>query len=256
MIGVLPAILVVFIMRSIKEPEAWQEARETAADNLDRQLGDIKSLFGTPRWRRNTLVGVSLAVVGVIGLWGVGFYSPELIGEALKDLQPQEQDNVKAMGTLLQDVGALLGMLAFTYVATRMGRKARLWRRLHLLLGGRLGGLHVPDRSWHAYVMLPFLGFATLSLFGGYSIYFPELFPTRLRRHGNRVLLQRRTYPRRRGDPVQDSDPGGLHQRRLHGRLPHCLGRVGQRLSTGTGGSDLGTGNQRQAAADGRLALY
>jgi hypothetical protein len=32
--------------------------------------------------------------------------------------------------------------------------------------------------------MLPLLGFATLSLFGGYSIYFPELFPARLRASG------------------------------------------------------------------------
>ena len=38
--------------------------------------------------------------------------------------------------------------------------------------------------DWQIYVMLPLLGFATLSLFGGYSIYFPELFPTRLRATG------------------------------------------------------------------------
>ena len=35
-----------------------------------------------------------------------------------------------------------------------------------------------------AYWMLPMIGFARLSLFAGYSIYFPELFPTRLRRSG------------------------------------------------------------------------
>jgi hypothetical protein len=34
------------------------------------------------------------------------------------------------------------------------------------------------------YLLLPILGFATLSLFGGYSIYFPELYPTRLRSSG------------------------------------------------------------------------
>ncbi|MBT3171471.1 MAG: MBL fold metallo-hydrolase, partial [Rhodospirillaceae bacterium] len=34
MIGVLPAILVVFIMRFIKEPDAWQEARKTADSNM------------------------------------------------------------------------------------------------------------------------------------------------------------------------------------------------------------------------------
>src|SRR5258708_30795869 len=34
------------------------------------------------------------------------------------------------------------------------------------------------------YWMLPLMGFATLSVFAGYSIYFPELFPTRLRGTG------------------------------------------------------------------------
>ncbi len=32
--------------------------------------------------------------------------------------------------------------------------------------------------------MLPFVGFVTLSVFGGYSIYFPEIYPTRLRSTG------------------------------------------------------------------------
>jgi len=184
MIGVLPAILVIFIMRTVKEPDAWHEARANAADNLGRELGDIKSMFSTPRWRRNLLVGVSLAVVGVIGLWGVGFYSPELIGEALKDLSPEEQDKVKAMGTLLQDVGALLGMLAFTFVATRMGRKVAFGGAFVFCWLVVSGVFICLTEVWHAYVMLPLLGFATLSLFGGYSIYFPELFPARLRSTG------------------------------------------------------------------------
>jgi hypothetical protein len=34
------------------------------------------------------------------------------------------------------------------------------------------------------YWMLPLMGFATLSVFAGYSIYFPEIFPTRLRGTG------------------------------------------------------------------------
>lgn len=184
MIGVIPAILVVLIMRSVKEPDAWLEARATAADNLGRQLGDIRSLFRTPRWRRNTIVGVSLAVVGVIGLWGVGFYSPELIGEALKDMPIKEQSHVKAMGTLLQDVGALFGMLAFTYVATHVGRRIAFGGAFIFCWLVVSGVFMFLTQAWQAYVMLPLLGFATLSLFGGYSIYFPELYPTRLRATG------------------------------------------------------------------------
>jgi len=33
-------------------------------------------------------------------------------------------------------------------------------------------------------VMVPVMGFCQLSLFAGYAIYFPELFPTRLRSTG------------------------------------------------------------------------
>jgi hypothetical protein len=32
--------------------------------------------------------------------------------------------------------------------------------------------------------MIPLMGFCQLSLFGGYAVYFPELFPTRLRSTG------------------------------------------------------------------------
>ncbi len=37
---------------------------------------------------------------------------------------------------------------------------------------------------WQIFVMVPVMGFCQLSLFGGYAIYFPELFPTRLRSTG------------------------------------------------------------------------
>jgi hypothetical protein len=40
------------------------------------------------------------------------------------------------------------------------------------------------DQFWQIFVLLPLMGFCQLTLFGGYAIYFPELFPTRLRSTG------------------------------------------------------------------------
>ncbi len=37
---------------------------------------------------------------------------------------------------------------------------------------------------WQIFVLIPIMGFCQLALFGGYAIYFPELFPTRLRSTG------------------------------------------------------------------------
>ena len=40
------------------------------------------------------------------------------------------------------------------------------------------------DEFCEIFWMIPIMGFCQLSLFGGYAIYFPELFPTRLRSTG------------------------------------------------------------------------
>jgi len=184
-VGTIPALLAVLIMRSIEEPPAWRQAREDAASRLDRQLGDLKSLFGTKRWRRNTFVGVSLAVIGVIGLWGIGFWSPELIQDVFKgQLSDKELSNLKSNGLIIQNIGAFFGMVAFTYVATRLGR--RLAFGLAFFIGWVVvsGVFLFLGSEWQVYPMYFILGFATLALFGGYAIYFPELYPTRLRSTG------------------------------------------------------------------------
>ncbi len=194
-VGVLPAILVVFIMKTIREPASWLEARRiAAADKLQKQMGDIRGMFTHPTWRRHTLVGVALAVAGVVGLWGVGFWSPELINHALTpdDLRGQELPaelrrqigDVKALGTLLQDVGAFFGMFAFTIIATRFGRRISFGLSF-LTAFFVVSAVFLTLRTeMHAYIMLPLVGFVTLSVFGGYSIYFPEIYPTRLRSTG------------------------------------------------------------------------
>src|SRR5262249_31353820 len=72
-IGALPALLAVFIRRRLKEPERWKALQTGVA--AGQQLGSFAELFRTPHLRRNALVGLSLAIPGVVGLWGIGFFS-------------------------------------------------------------------------------------------------------------------------------------------------------------------------------------
>ncbi|MBM3334528.1 MFS transporter [Candidatus Sumerlaeota bacterium] len=185
--GIFPALLIVLIMRTIKEPDQWHQARKTAREQLDRQMGDLKSMMGHPRWRRNATVGVLLAVAGAAGLWGVGFYTPELISEALKGATPKEVNFVRGFGTMIQDCGALLGMFFFTFLALRIGRRAAFafcFFMAYVVVTFVFLNL---NSARHTYWMTPAVGFATLSVFGGYSIYFPEIFPTRLRATGTAI---------------------------------------------------------------------
>jgi MFS family permease len=182
-VGVLPAILVVPIMFVLREPELWKQAKQQTSGK-GRQVGSIPELFRVPIWRRNLLVGVCLGLSGMAGLWGIGFFSPELITTALKGEPQHIIDVVRGKGTALQDVGAFLGIMTFTFVATFLGRRPAFLGAFVLCLGTTIFVFNNLDSGRDAYWMLPLMGFAQLSVFGGYSIYFPELFPTRLRGTG------------------------------------------------------------------------
>lgn len=184
-VGILPSLLIVPIIFVLREPEAWKRAKEEAArGGVQRNVGSPTELFRSPRWRRNTIVGLLLGVSGMFGLWGIGFFSPELISTALAGAPQTTIDTVRGWGTALQDVGAFLGMVAFTAVASLVSRRVAFF---FAFLAGMFTTAFVFNSlqtASDAYWMLPMMGAAQLALFAGYSIYFPELFPTRLRGTG------------------------------------------------------------------------
>jgi len=184
-VGVLPALLVVPILFLLREPESWLRAKaEAAAGAVKRSVGSPLELFRDVRWRKNTLVGVFLGVSGMIGLWGIGFFSPELISTALQGAPQPVVDRVRGWGTAFQDVGSFCGMMIFTVVAASLGRRLAFFCALLLSMGVTMFVFRSLTTATDAYWMLPMMGFAQLSVFAGYSIYFPELFPTRLRGTG------------------------------------------------------------------------
>jgi MFS family permease len=183
-VGIVPSLLVIPIILVLREPEPWKRAKADAARGMHRNVGSPIELFRSPEWRRNSIVGLLLGVSGMVGLWGIGFFSPELISTALAGAPQQTIDSVRAWGTALQDVGAFLGMVAFTTVASLVSRRLAFF---FAFLAGMVVTAFVFNSlqtATDAYWMLPMMGFAQLALFAGYAIYFPELFPTRLRGTG------------------------------------------------------------------------
>ncbi|MCI0418861.1 MAG: MFS transporter [Acidobacteria bacterium] len=183
-VGVLPSLLVAAVFNRLKEPEAWLQAREAMRRGEKKQLGAIGDLFSDHRWRHHTFIGLTLAISGVVGLWGIGFWSPELIREALSGLPKEIRDQYAALGTLLQDVGAFFGISAFTLVTARFGRRPTFAFFFVLAMAATLMTFGLLRQPGDIFWMIPILGFCNLSIFGGYSIYLPELYPTRLRSTG------------------------------------------------------------------------
>jgi MFS family permease len=107
----------------------------------------------------------------------------QLFPGAIAELQ-RTIDKCKSRGTLLQDVGSMLGMLTFTWVASRFNRRTAFFLSFVFCGIAVAFVFYSLKRESDVYWMLPLMGFGTLSAFAGYSIYFPEIFPTRLRGTG------------------------------------------------------------------------
>jgi len=192
-IGALPAFLCVFIQIRLKEPEKWVKAREEGRKTGAR-FGSYVSLFGEARWRRSALLGMLLCVAGVVGLWGVGFFSPELVGDVIsKQLRAQNVPAAEVPGRrlmwtginmILQNIGSFFGMMIFTKLAQRYGRKPIFAIGFIAAFISTAFTFKFLSQPWHIFVFIPIMGFCQLALFAGFAIYLPELFPTRLRSTG------------------------------------------------------------------------
>ena len=101
-----------------------------------------------------------------------------------KAIAEDQKTNLKMWGGILQQIGAFFGMSCFTILAARRGRRISFLIALLLAWGSLVLTFATFHEPWQIWYLWPLLGFCTLAPFGGYAIYFPELFPTRLRTTG------------------------------------------------------------------------
>jgi MFS family permease len=192
-IGSAPAFLCIFIMIRLKEPQKWIDARATSKLDRTKAMGSYQSLLGDPKWRSSAMAGMLLCIAGVVGLWGVGFFSNQLVSPAIADslasqnLSAEELAQQKqwwsAANLIVQNLGAFLGMLFLAKLAQVIGRKPAFTLGLLGAFGSTVffyQSFQTRSDIWMSAVM----GFFQLSLFAGFAIYLPELFPTRLRSTG------------------------------------------------------------------------
>jgi len=189
LVGALPAPLALVVFKKLKEPEQWVKARAEK-----KRMGSFAELFSDPRWRRNSIAGLLLAFAGVVGLWGIGFFSYDLFRPVLeRTFQAQGLTGSELAGkttiwigltSLLQNLGGFFGVYGYTWLSQRLNRRkafAISFVAAMFATAYTFWNLNaISDIFW----MIPLMGFTQLALFGGYAIYLPELFPTRLRSTG------------------------------------------------------------------------
>ncbi len=185
LVGILPAVVALFVRLWVKEPERWVQARAQELRTGGTQGNKIAELFGAP-YRRRTFVGTVLAFVAVFGLWGATNWTPTLVGTLpdMEGLPPKTIAGYVSYAVMALNLGALAGYLSFGPLAERLGRRPVFG----LMCAGSLVMVPITFLTPHAYIhvliLLPILGYFNNGIFSGFPIYLPELYPTRLRATG------------------------------------------------------------------------
>lgn len=185
MVGVVPALLVLWVRISIREPESWKAAKDSGKE----QMGSFKELLGDPRWRGKAIGGALLSMIGLATFWGVVVAGKDIAAHVLKELHIADPNDTQAKIAFgfIQTTGAGIGMLAFGPMAARLGRRSA-FSLMHV--GALVMALLVCWLPLHfgsytlLLVLLPVFGFFAQGIHAGYAVYFPELFPARLRATG------------------------------------------------------------------------
>ncbi|WP_076997699.1 MFS transporter [Variovorax sp. KK3] len=176
LLGLLPAVLIVFIRRSIRDPEIYVQTRAAVARG--ERSGNFLAIFKPGIL--GTTVLASLLFTGMQG----GYYA---IGVWLPTFLKNER-HLTVLGSggyqFMFIVGAFLGYLCGAYLSDRLGR------RLAFIVFAIGAGTLV-----YAYTLLPItdammlvlgfpLGFFMSGIFSGAGAFLAELFPNELRGSG------------------------------------------------------------------------
>lgn len=190
LIGVLPALLIVWVRFSVKEPKQWQDAEKARIAGGKR--GSFKELLTVSPWAKNAFLAMGLAAVGLGTFWAVTIAGQDLARETLTREavnNPELTAEVIASKSkfaygIVQTIGGGVGLLSFGMIAARIGRrKTFIFYHVAALIIVPIT-CFVPQNYQSLLVILPLFGFCTLGMHAGYAVYFPELFPNRLRATG------------------------------------------------------------------------
>ena len=185
LVGVLPALLVLWVRASVNETDKWK-ARVEAKDSR-QQLGSFSDLLLNPKWNRRAFLGMALAAVGLGTFWSVTVAGQGLANQMLVTngvAEAEAAQSAKFAYGIVQTTGGGLGLLCFGPLSAWLGRRrAFMWFHVLAFLIVPVT-CFLPQGYTTLLLMLPVFGFLTLGMHAGYAVYFPELFPTHLRATG------------------------------------------------------------------------
>ena len=180
-VGVLPALLVFWIQKSVPEPEIWkQRALQRAQPSAAHPRASFVKLILRKDILRNGILATAMNACGMFGYWGLFTWIPGYLSLPVAE-GGRGLSLVK--GTefyLLLAFGKWLGYASFGFFADAFGRRKPYFT--YLLMAALLVPVYGMARSPLSLLILgPFVAFFGTGFFSGYAAIASELFPGEIR---------------------------------------------------------------------------
>jgi MFS family permease len=193
-LGILPALFVLWIRSGIPESQPWERTNESRRLARARQQGGasldaeeqaltrftLVELFVDPLNRRRAILVFLLSLTTTLAWWGISTWVPPyIVAAAAKAGLPAQQ--WASYAGITYNLGAILGYASFGFLADRLGRKpvAMLFFAMALVLTPVLF-LWTQDLGL-LLVAAAVNGYFSLGQYSWMPVWLPELFPTRIR---------------------------------------------------------------------------
>jgi MFS family permease len=197
LMGVLPALLTLWIRTAIPESDLWEKSKERRRAAIAKQKGGatldaddqaltrftLADLFAEPELRRRTIITFLMSLTTTLAWWGISTWVPPYVASVAVAAGRSGQAWA-SYAAMAYNVGAIAGYAALGFLADRFGRKpvVMIFFALSLILTPVLF-------MWtHDLTMLLLVAainaFFTLGQYSWMSTWLPELFPTRTRATG------------------------------------------------------------------------
>ncbi|MFI5105150.1 MAG: MFS transporter [Terriglobales bacterium] len=174
-VGVLPALVTLWIRKSVPESEMWTQQRDRATAKAP-----FSEIF-SPGLRKQTIFLLLLNVFGLFAWWGLfSWMPPYLTLPVARGGRGFSLMNTAGLLVTLNLVGMFPGYLCYGWVADKLGRKLSLI--IYTLSAAALIPFYAWARQpWIILVLGALVGFFGTGFFAGSGIIGSEIFPTRVR---------------------------------------------------------------------------
>ena len=183
LVGVLPALLTIWIRRRVPEPAVWNVA-QTSSVQLSQFFKEKLNAIFQPALLRRTLIATLLTSFVLFAYWGLFTWLPGFLSKPL--LQGGAgMSIVKTSGWIIpMQIGAFCGYLSFGFISDRFGRKPTFI--FYLITAAILVPIYGQKARSDSVLLLlgPFIGFFGSGYFSLFGAMLAELFPTSIRATG------------------------------------------------------------------------